>query len=389
MIGNRKNNRRNRRLLARDVTRSSDTLGSGDEVLMITAGILTLFGLVMVYSASVFVAFRDYEIDWFIFFKQLRVLLIGSVAFVIGMRVNVNFWRRWVKVGLIVLGVVMVLQLVTPIGPVIKGTRRWIDLGLFNLQTSEIARCLTVIYLARILSDNPEIVQKPSGRTLRLLSIPFILIVLTFLQPDFSGSAIILLVVALMLFLGGIQSFKLAAFAVVICPILGWLALRNPYQRDRLIGFISPMSDVSGDHYQTFQSLVGFGRGGVFGVGLGESNQKMFFLPEPHTDFIYSIIGEEFGLIGAVAVLVAFIILFIRSVNICNRQPDRFGFLLGAGLVGSLVIYALVNIGVAIGVLPVTGIPLPFISSGGTSLVISLWSIGVLWNLSRRVVRRG
>ncbi len=368
-------------------SQDGDTLinPSGDRLIVISALLLTAVGLVMVYSASTFVAARHDKMDWFFMFRQLKFAIIGLAVFMIGARVNVRLYKRWVKIALLGITILMFLQLVTPLGSIIGGTRRWINLGLFNLQTSEVARCLVVIYLARILADEPEVLQRLDKRMLGVLAVAAVPMLLTAMQPDLSGALMMAAIAGIVLFLGGLKLVHILGFSVI--GVLGTIftVMQNSYQRERLFCFLQRFTDVGGggDNYQAFQSLLGFGRGGLLGVGLGQGKQKMLFLPEPHTDFIFSIIGEELGLIRTTIVLALFIILTIRALKAVKMQPDRFKFLLGAGLTASIIMYALVNMYVTTGLLPVTGLPLPFISSGGTSLVISLWSIGVLWNLSR------
>ena len=357
----------------------------GDKLIVISALLLTAVGLVMVYSASTFVAAKHDKMDWFFMFRQLKFAIIGLAAFMIGARVNVRLYKRWVKIALLGIIVLMFLQLVTPLGSIIGGTRRWINLGLFNLQTSDVARCLVVIYLARTVADEPEVLQRLDKRMLGVLAVAAVPMLLTAMQPDLSGALMMAAIAGIVLFLGGLKLVYILGFSVI--GVLGTIftLMQNSYQRERLFCFLQRFTDVGGggDNYQAFQSLLGFGRGGLLGVGLGQSKQKMLFLPEPHTDFIFSIIGEELGLIRTTIVLALFIILTIRALKAIKMQPDRFKFLLGAGLTASIIMYALVNMYVTTGMLPVTGLPLPFISSGGTNLVISLWSIGVLWNLSR------
>ncbi|MDP8239890.1 MAG: putative peptidoglycan glycosyltransferase FtsW [Candidatus Hatepunaea meridiana] len=353
----------------------------GDGLLLISALILTALGLVMVYSASGFVAAKYDKGDWFFFFRQLRFTIIGLGAMLLGAKCNVYFYKKWIKTVLLAFCVVMLLQLW--LAPVIGGTKRWIDLWFFRLQTSEVARCLVIIYLARVLTDTPEVIQRLNKQMGKVLGIVIIPVVLTALQPDFSSSMIMVLVAGLVLFVGGLKQKHLIVICVTIISLASILIRINSYMYERLMKFFQPLIQGGVIDYQILQSLLGIGRGGFFGVGLGQGKQKMLFLPEPHTDFIFSIIAEEIGLIGVTFLITAIFVLILRSCKMLQKQPDRYKFLLGTGLAGSLTVYALVNMYVATGIFPVTGIPLPFISSGGTSLVISLWSVGVLWNLSR------
>lgn len=357
----------------------------GDNLLLSAALLLTALGLVMVYSASTYVAAMHGKMDWFYFFRQAKFTVIGLGALLLGARIDVFVYKKYVKLALIFICVVMALQLVTPLGSVIGGTRRWLNLGIISVQTSDIARCLVIIYLARILTDEPEILQRLDKRMLKLLSMIAIPMALTALQPDLSGAILMAFTAGFVLFIGGLKLKHLFGFGSISAFGAYLMMMWNPYQKERLMGFLQQFTDVSsgGDNYQSFQSMLGFGRGGLFGVGLGQSKQKMLFLPEPHTDFIFSIIGEELGLIRSVLILALFLIIVMRAFKAMKNQPERFYLLMGSGLAATIVIYALVNMYVATGLLPVTGLPLPFISSGGTNLVISLWSIGILWNLSR------
>lgn len=365
------------------------TTGIGDGWLLGSALLLTAVGLVMVYSSSTFVAVKHDKVDWFFFIRQLKHTVIALLALGVGARFDVMIYKRFVRVLLLVMMVVMTLQLTTPLGPVIGGTRRWIDLGFINFQTSEAMRCLVVIYLARVIADEPDVLKKLDKRMLKVLGVVAVPMLLIFLQPDFSGALMMALTVGLVLFLGGLKLSHLFGFLTTGLAATFLMVMQKAYQRERLMNFIQRLTDGGGDNYQTLQSLIGFGRGGLFGVGLGQGKQKMLFLPEPHTDFIFSIIGEELGLVRTLIVLVLFLILTLRAFKVLREQSNRFSFLLGAGLAGSIIIYALVNMYVATGLLPVTGLPLPFISSGGTSMVVSLWSVGVLWNLSRTDEKSG
>jgi len=339
----------------------------------------------MVYSASTYVATKYDKVDWFFFFQQVKFTAVGLTALFIGAKVNVRHYRRFVKVMLIGTSILMILQLITPLGPVIGGTKRWFHLGPISFQTSDAARCLVVIYLAHVLSKEPELLLRLDKRMLKVLGVVAVPMLLTLLQPDFTGALMIAVTAGLVMFLGGLKWRYITGFVAVGASATLLMIMRIPYQRERLFGFLQRIADlgVTGDNYQTFQSLLSFGRGGLFGVGLGQGKQKMLFLPEPHTDFIFAIIAEELGLIRTVGILALFLILALRAFRSLRRQPDRFSFLLGSGLIGSIIIFAIVNMYVATGLLPVTGLPLPFISSGGTNLVISLWSVGVLWNISR------
>lgn len=355
-------------------------LGQGDEFLIVTTLTLTAFGVVMVYSASYYVA--DYQF----FFRQLLIALAGLGVMVFGMFTDPLVYRRWIKVALLTLIILMTLQLFTPLGPVVNQTRRWLNLGVFQLQSSEVARCMLIVYMARYLSDNPDI-GRDFNRDLGYLMItPVLLFALTMMQPDLSSTVMMAFIVGVLLFLGGLRKrYFIGAFILAVGVVK---LLIKPYQAQRIMDFVfNLLPGFQGGEwpYQQTQSFIALVRGGFMGGGLGQGCQTMRYLPESHNDFILAIVGEELGWFGTTAVMLAFLILLYRGVLICKAQPDNFGFLLGAGLLCSIVMYAFVNIGVNVGLLPITGLPLPFISAGGTSLVLSLWSVGVLWRLSRRI----
>jgi len=361
--------------------RPDKILSQGDEVLILTALILTAFGAVMVYSASYYI------VDYRYFVKQIILAIVGFGAMGVGMFVDPLVWRRWIKVALLVLIVLMILQLVTPLGPRINGTRRWISLGLFNLQTSEVARCLLIILLARVLADEPVIGKTINKHLGYLLIVPIVIFILTMAQPDLSSMMMMFVVTCLMLFLGGMRVKYFGISALVAIPLI--FTVLKPYQMKRILDYILhfiPGFQGAEWPYQQIQAFIAFVRGGFMGQGLAQGYATMRYLPEAHNDFIFAIIGEELGWFGASSVLVAVMLMLIRGIKICRKQPDQFGFLLSVGLISSLILYTFVNMGVNVGLLPITGLPLPFISAGGTSLVVSLWSVGVLWRLSRRII---
>ncbi|MFC2150496.1 FtsW/RodA/SpoVE family cell cycle protein [Calditrichota bacterium] len=349
-----------------------------DQLLTYSALALTAVGLIMVYSASTYIAVNNNRADWSIFIRQGLLAIVGLSVFFVAGRLDVSFYRKHIKVALIAICALMAAQLILPIGPIVHGTRRWVSLGFFNLQTSELARCAVIIFLARVLDEKPTLAVKSNKelwKILGIIAIPFLLINL---QPDMSSSLVMAAVAGMVLFVGGLGFTNILIIAGTGFVGVSLLLMREAYMRERLWSFIGSVASGEPLNYQTEQSLIAFGNGGWFGMGLGQGKQKMLFLPEPHTDFIFSIIGEEGGMLAAVVIIAAFIVLFMTSIRIAARQPNGFKALLAAGLAGSIMLYALINMGVAVGLLPVTGLPLPFISNGGTSLVVSLWSIGVL-----------
>lgn len=365
-----------------------NTMVPGDSTLWLLPVFLTLFGLVMVYSATFYVSAERHSTDWYYLVRQTGLVVLGFTALYCGMTIDASVYRKFAKIAILAVILLMVLQSV--FAPVVKATRRWIPILGLTLQTSELARIVVVVFLARLLSDDASLGLKFSKALFKALIPVGIVIALTFLQRDLSGAAMIAALVALILFLSGLAQRQFWGVVGAVGGITTAAALIIDYTRSRIVGFINfffnyDAASIAGPNYQTFQSMIGFGRGGVFGAGLGQGKQKMAFLPELHTDFIFSNVGEELGLWGAGAVLIAFVILYLKSLKILIKQTDRFFFLFGSGIIASLLMFALVHMAVTVGIIPVTGLPLPFISNGGSSLIISLWSMGVLWQLSRRV----
>ena len=356
---------------------------ASDKALFTVVVLLVAFGLVMVFSASAALA-RGHggglTANPFLV-KQGLAAGIGVVAMLAAMHIDYRTWKRPAVVYAGLLAVVALLAAVLLVGPVLNGTRRWFVLGPLSVQPSEIAKLALVPFVAYQLERKADRVNRPE------LLLPVGLATalvggLVLLGPDLGTAALIVATVLLMVFLAGLRWRAVLLGAAVLLP-LGMLAvLGEGYRRQRLLAFLDPEADPLGAGYQVLQSLIAVGSGGLFGVGLGNSGQKLFFLPYPHSDFIYAIVAEELGLIGALAVLALFALLLWRGVVAGSRAPDLFGRYLAWGITATLVLQALINVSVAVALLPTKGIPLPFISYGGSSLVASLAACGVLLNLS-------
>lgn len=357
---------------------------ASDKVLFTVVVLLVGFGLVMVYSASSAVARGQVGADSPVgnpfLVKQSVAAGIGLLAMLVAMHVD---YRRLKEPAVIyaLLGVVAVLLVGVLFQPVLNGTRRWYFVGPFSLQPSEIAKLVLIPYVAYQIDRKQGEVNRPE------LLLPVVMAVamvagLVLMQPDY-GTAVLLLGTALMMvFLAGLSWRYLALGGAVLAPVLAFLVWSEGYRRARLFAFLDPEADPLGAGYQVLQSLIAVGTGGVFGVGLGNSGQKLFFLPHPHSDFIYAIVAEELGMVGALAVVGLFLVLLWRGVRAGLHAPDLFGRYLAFGLTSVLVMQALINVSVAIALLPTKGIPLPFMSYGGSSLVVSMTAAGMLLNLS-------
>ena len=347
------------------------------------AGIgLTLFGLVMIYSASSVIAMQKYGSAHYFLMRQIVAALIGICGMSIFMHIDYRRLLRQPMVYLAVVGSTLLLAVVLFTEDA-HHVHRWLRFGPVQVQPSELAKIGLLLFLAYQLSRRESQVNDTAATLIPLGAVVGQLALLVYLGPDLGTALIYLLLTVLLLFLAGLRwRYLLAATGAGIISV-GILILQAPYRIRRVIAFLNPDADPLGDGFQARQSLLALASGGIRGTSLGESRQKMFFLPEPHTDFIFSVIGEELGLIGATAVLVVFGILFWRGVMAAIGAPDRGGYYLAMGITLCLVVQAMLNIGVALAIVPPKGVPLPFVSYGGSSLVVSLVALGMLLNISQ------
>ena len=357
---------------------------SWDRTLFAAAILIVVVGLVMIYSASAIIATQNDEPDPYHFVvRQGLFLLAGSVLMLAAMHVDIQRLRDWkVVYGLLfVLSFALVAVLFQ--AP-INGTHRWFSVGSFNLQPAEFAKPVIILFLAFYLARREDRINDVAGGLLPLLGILAMIAGLIMLQPDFGTAAVILAVAAILVFIAGLSWKHMAVLGAILLPAVTMVMLAADYRRDRLLSFINPEADPLGKGFQAMQSLIALGTGGVTGLGIGNGRQKLFFLPEPHTDFIFSIIGEELGFIGALAVLAAFALLVWRGARIAWTSQDRFVFYAAMGLTLLFAVQVLVNVSVALCLLPTKGLPLPLISYGGSSLLTSLIGVGLLLNLSQQ-----
>lgn len=358
-------------------------------LLLALIGVLCVFGVVMVGSASEVTSIATYGSPWAILLREVMWMAIGLVVLVVTCKVDYRRWRRF-GVPLLIVSVVLLLVVLVPgIGVSAGGSSRWIGFGQFRIQPSELAKLALAVFGADLVARREQ-----RGGDHRTIIGPLLLVAalaggLVLLQPDM-GTALVLACMTLALLVASGVSMrplvKVGGGLVVLAVIVG---LIEPYRRARLLSFLDPTAHAKGSGYQVVQSLIGLGSGHVFGLGLGSSHEKWGLLPNAHTDFIYSVIGEELGIVGAIAVLVALGAFAWFGLRAAQRSPDRFGALLSVTLVAWIASEAFINIGAVVGLLPVTGIPLPFISFGGSSLVITLAAAGMLVNVARREIRPG
>lgn len=350
--------------------------------IVLLVGVLCVFGVVMVGSASPVVSLALYGSPWAILIRQLMWMGVGVTALVLLARVDYHRWRAVRGPLLVVTMGLLVVVLVPHLGVTAGGSSRWIGFGAFQLQPSELMKLALAVFAADLLTRRVDRFSEP-----RVVIVPVLLVLglaglLILKQPDM-GTALVLSAIAFgILFMGGVPMGPIVKILGAFGAVALVVGLADPYRRDRILSFLNPGAHQSGSGYQVWQSLIGLGSGHVFGLGLGGGRQKWGTLPNAHTDFIFSVVGEELGLVGAVVLLGLFFALAWFGLRAAIRAPDRFGSLLAVGITTWITSQAVINIGAVVGVLPVTGIPLPFISFGGSSLIITMAAVGILLNIA-------
>jgi cell division protein FtsW len=362
--------------------------GAGERIstatgILLVVGALCACGLVMVLSASAYTSLQLYGSVWTIFERQVLWMVLGVVALVVASRLPYDLWRR-VRVVLLLVTVAMLFAVLVPgVGVVSGGSSRWIGVGLLRVQPSELMKVALVVFAADLLTRRADRVEEAGAVVVPVAVVTGFAALLLLKQPDMGTAMVVVVIAFAVLFAGGVPMRYLRRAAVATVALGALFALAEPYRRARLLSFLHPLAQRNGNGYQVVQSLVGLGTGHLVGVGLGNGRQKWGLLPNPHTDFIFSVIGEETGLIGSLIVLALFGVFAWYGIRAAARAPDRFGTLLGVGVTAWITVQAIINIGAVIGVLPVTGIPLPLVSFGGSSLVITMFAAGMLVNIAR------
>lgn len=356
---------------------------SGDIILFAAVLALLAVGLVMVYSASSVVAYDRLQDSAYFFKRQAAWTAVGLVGMWIAQSIHYHRLRRLAVPLLLAALALLVAVLLPGIGRVAGGAQRWIAAGPVSFQPVEIAKVAILLYAAHLATRRGITIRDLRRGVLPLLVISGGSALLVLKQPDMGSAVILVAVVLVILFLAGARLVHLGLVMAAILPASAIAVFAAHYRFQRIVAFLDPWSDPQGRGFHVIQSLLGFGSGGVVGVGLGESSQKFFYLPERHTDFIFSIVGEELGLIGTGGLLLLFALFAYRGFRISRAAPDHFGALLAAGITAMITGQALLNMGVATGILPVTGVPLPFVSFGGSSLVMTMVQVGILSNISQ------
>lgn len=337
----------------------------------------------MVYSASA--VWADYKFNDSFFFAKRQMLFagVGIVAMFFIMNIDYWTWRTWAKVILIICFVLLILVLIPGIGNVRNGSRSWIGVGAFSVQPSEFMKIAMIAFLAKFLSENQKAITSFKQGLFPSLGLVFFAFGLIMLQPDLGTGTVMVGTSVVVIFIAGARISHFVGLGLLGVAGFVGLIISAPYRMKRITSFLDPWQDPLGSGFQMIQSLYAIGPGGLFGLGLGQSRQKFFYLPEPQTDFIFAILAEELGFIGGSLILLLFSLLLWRGIRIALGAPDLFGTFLATGIIAMIAIQVMINIGVVTGLMPVTGITLPFLSYGGSSLTLMLMAVGVLLNISR------
>ncbi len=352
-----------------------------DYTLLGVALALVCVGLVMIYSASAIWAEQNLGHSLYFFKRQLIWASISLFAMSFFSRFDYNRYREMV----LPIFFVTVLGLIGALASLpIAGVHRWIRVGPIGLQPAEFAKLTSVLFLAYYLDRKRSKTSSPWWGLVAPTAVVFVLLALIGKEPDLGTPSLMLVVAMLLIFIGGGQLKHLGAAFLAFMPVLAYELIKYPYRRARMMNFLAPFNDPKGTGYQLAQAILAVGSGGWFGKGFGASKLKLMYLPTPHTDFIFPVICEELGLIGALALLALFATLLVRGTRIARQAPNLFGTLLAAGITFTICLQAFFNMGMSIGLLPTKGIPLPFISFGGSSLLATLIGVGVLLNISRQ-----
>lgn len=355
-----------------------------DPTLVIAVLSLAILGTVMVFSASAVRADTEHGGDGYYYFKrQIFFFIVGVMALVAGAAIPYEIWEKSV-IGLLGLTVLLLVLVLTPLGHTANNASRWFRVGPVSLQIGEFSKLVVVMYMARYLATrgdrlrtDPKLIIPP----MMVLGVVFFLVAK---EPDLGTAMFIGVLGCAMLFISGVPGRILAGISISFMPVIAYLIMVKDFRVQRMKAFLDPWKEYDGSGFQLVQSFVAFGDGGLFGTGLGAGKSKLFFLPESHTDFILAVIGEELGFMGVAIVLGLFAVLILKGMKVSSSAPDSFGAMLGAGLTLMIGVQALVNCMVVLGLLPTKGLPLPFISYGGSSLLTSMVAAGILLNVAGR-----
>ena len=353
--------------------------------IFITIILLLALGVSMVYSASSYYASREFGNKEYFLIRQLIWATIGIIAMLIVSRLDYKRLAQFSPILMLASVVLLVLVRIPGIGSYRNGAWRWFDFGFASFQPSEMAKLSIILFFGFTLSKKPDILQKFFKGLFPYLLVIGVVDALLIWEPHYSGTILVTAVAIIILFCAGAKLWHFLLIAIPVIPAAGYLIYTEPYRMERILTFLDPFSDPTDAGYQIVNSLYAIGSGGLFGKGIGQSVQKNLYIPEPHTDFIFSIVAEELGFVGALTVLLLFLVLIWRGIRIAMYAPDNLGSLLAIGVTSLIAVQVIVNIAVVTSSLPVTGMPLPFFTSGGSSLAFLLVGMGILLNISRSV----
>lgn len=353
-----------------------------DLVILLVTLVLVVIGTVMIYGSSSIMAMERFNDEYYFLKKQLVFVVLGLGAMILMSKISYHYLQKVAYLGILASLALLSLLLVPGFGVNVGGATRWLRLGAFSFQVTELVKVALVIFMAHFLTKKVEHIKEFFRVFLVPLTITFAIIGLIMLQPDFGTSVVIIAVMMFMFFLAGCRVVYMTALGFACIPPCIALIVYKSYRLERLLSFLDPWKDPSNSGFQIIQSFISFGSGGTFGVGIGNSMQKLFYLPEPHTDFILSVIAEEGGFIMVALVIILFTVLVVRGFIISIRSNDLFGTLLAGGLTIVIAMEAFINMACVMGLLPTKGLALPFLSYGGTSLIMSMAVVGILLNVS-------
>jgi cell division protein FtsW len=351
-----------------------------DITTLVAVLVLMVLSLGVVYSASATWAQEKFGESERLLNSHALKILIGLVAMFIGMSIDYKKYRKLTKFA--VLASVLLLMATLVLGGETKGAVRWLRFGGIGLQPSEFAKFALLFHLATMIAVKGDTVKDFKRGFMPMLVWVGLVAGLVFLQPNFSTGAMVIVLSFIMLFMSRVKLFHLFAVGLAALPLVGVYMLSAPYRLERVKSFLLGTSTAGQHNYQLYQGIIGFGNGGMFGLGPGESRQRDFFLPESYGDFVFSIVGEEYGFIGTMLIMALFLIIMLRGFKIAKYARDDYGKMLAVAITSTITVYALINAGVTLGILPTTGLPMPFVSYGGSSLLFSSYAVGVLLNIS-------
>jgi cell division protein FtsW len=348
-----------------------------------TTVLLICVGIVMIFSASSIYSWEKYKDSAFFLKRHISFIFIGVIAAFLVMGIDYRKLKKYSKPLLACALILLVLVLIPGIGREVGGARRWFRFKFLSFQPSELASLALIIYMADFISRKKNVINNFWQGFLPPMLILGLSVGLVIMQPDLGTCLALVILVFTMFFLAGLRLSYLLSIALINLPLLFIVIFSVPYRRMRILAFFNPWADPKGSGFQIIQSQIALGSGGFFGLGLGHSLQKLFYLPAAHTDFVFSIIGEELGLLGTVGIIILFMVFIHQGYRIVKNAPDAFGHFLALGSVLMIALKAAINIGVSCGILPTKGLPLPFISYGGSSFIFDLIYVGLLLNIAR------